>query len=45
MSVEAIEVGLNIVSVKLAEIKLPQEFSSNTESIRNNFLIIKYYFT
>jgi hypothetical protein len=45
MSVEAIEVGLNIVSVKLAEIKLPHEFNRNTESTRNNFFMIKYYFT
>ncbi len=42
---EAIEVGLNNVSVKLAEIKLPQEFNSNTESIRSNFFMPKYNFT
>jgi hypothetical protein len=41
---EAIEVGLNNVSVKLAEIKLPHEFNSNSESPRNIFFIPKYYF-
>jgi hypothetical protein len=41
---EAIEVGLNNVSVKLAEIKPPHEFNSNSESPRNIFFIPKYYF-
>ena len=41
---EAIEVGLNNVSVKLAVIKLPHEFNSSSESPRNNFFIHKYHF-
>jgi len=35
-------VGLNNVSVKLAEIKLPHELSSNSANARNNFFILKY---
>ena len=36
---EAIDVGLNNVSVKLAEIKLPHEFNSKSKSPRNIFFI------